>query len=367
MQRDLAERFDEAVLAEALDRFDLDGDPGGDSCRELPGFENRVYEVERGGRDHILRIAHSARRTAHATLGEVYWLEHLARHGVPVAATVPSRQGKRVEVLDPRPDGSYFVAVLFERAEGEVLEDVPALKERYWGPDLFREWGRITGRMHRVSVGYEEPHPFYLRPHWHEYDVVDARRFVPREQEAVRRRADELVARLHRLPVASETYGMIHADLTQLNFCVKDGRITLFDFDNCERAWFVKDVAVALFYVAREPARPAREGAASRLAAPEEFLEPYLDGYLEEAALEPAWDPVPDPALVEAIPTFLELQRVMNYTLAYQRRPAEGFGEERAEVLEELRVRIEAAEPVVAGLDLDRLRERLTTAQRWPG
>ncbi len=121
---------------------------------------------------------------------------------------------------------------------------------------------------------------------------------------------------------------------------------------------------MALFYVAREPARPAREGAASRLAAPEEFLEPYLDGYLEEEALEPAWDPVPDPALVEAIPTFLELQRVMNYTLAYQRRPEEGFGEEQAEVLEALRARIEAAEPVVADLDLDRLRHRLATARR---
>jgi len=328
MQKELAERFDDTVLEEALERFGL----APDRVRELPGFENRVYEVERDGRDHILRIAHSARRTVHATRGEVEWLAHLAEQGVPVAPAVGSLAGKRVEVLCPHPDGSYFVAVLFVRAEGEVLEDVPALKDEYWGEDLFRQWGAVTGKMHRVSVGWRESHPFHRRPHWWQYDVVDVRRFVPPEQSKVRERTDELLARLHAFPRDPETYGLIHADLTQYNFCVKDGRMTLIDFDNCERSWFVKDLAVSLYYVAGG----ARTGEPTPV---EEFLPPFLEGYREEREI--------DPRGVDTVPLFLQLQRVMNYTLAYQRSSAEELEEQRGEELARTRRAIEAAEPVV--------------------
>lgn len=328
MQKELAERFDDTVLEEAVERFGLD--PA--RIRELPGFENRVYEVERDGRDHILRLAHSARRTVHATRGEVEWLAHLAEHGVPVAPAVRSRAGRRVEVLRPHPDGSYFVAVLFVRAEGEVLEDVPALKDRYWGPDLFRRWGAVAGRMHRVSVGWRESHPFHRRPHWWEYDVLDVRRFVPPDQHRVRERADELLARLHGFPRDDEIYGLIHADLTQLNFCVKDGEMTLIDFDNCERSWFVKDLAVSLYYVSGV----ARNGEPTPA---EEFLVPFLEGYREEGEI--------DPRVVDAVPLFLRLQRVMNYTLAWQRSSPEELEKERGEELARTRRAIEEAEPVV--------------------
>ena len=109
--------------------------------------------------------------------------------------------------------------------------------------------------------------------------------------------------------------------------------LTAFDFDNSEYAWFVKDIAVLLFYVAREEARENRDAAAAA------FLAPLLEGYRELRPCEPEW--------LAAIPDMLALQRSMNYALFHQYRDPALLDDDVRDRWARFRRDIEADTPVL--------------------
>ena len=331
MHPELVRRFQGGVRDEAAQRYGV----APDALVQLTAFENFVYEATSQDEvELVLRLSHSTRRTLDYTLGEVEFVRYLAAAGLPVARPLLSEAGLFVEKIpEPGDAAHYFVATAFERAPGHVFDDAPPLKEKYWKPALFEELGRIFARLHNRAQSYRPSTPELKRQEWHEYDVVDIDRFAPREETMVRERTSAIVARLHRLPQGKEGYGLIHADLHPHNFCFDAGTITVFDFDNCEYAWFVKDIAVLLFYVARAEAPGAREDAAAA------FLGPFLRGYRELRACERGW--------LEAVPDMLALQRSMNYALFHQYRDPTVQSEETLDAWRRFRRDIEGDVPVL--------------------
>lgn len=333
MHPELTRRFNDRIRDEAALRYGLS--PA--DVSPLGGFENFVYEgTNEDGVELILRISHSRRRTLDYTLGEVEFVRYLAAAGLPVSPVVLAESGQFVEHIADGERDEYFVVTAFERAPGHVFDDAPPLKERYWNATLFRELGRLFARLHDRAESYRPSSPRRARQQWYEYDVMDVARFVPPEERLVRERAAALVDRLQRLPCSPRGYGLIHADLHPHNFCFDAGRITVFDFDNCEYAWFIKDVAVILFYVARAEPRGQREQAASA------FLAPFLDGYREVRDLDRAW--------LKAIPDLLSMQRAANYALFHQYRDPQQTDDATLDVWHRFRRDIEADLPV---LELD--------------
>jgi len=330
MHPELTRRFNHHVRDEAATRF---GAAAG-GLTELAAFENFVYEfTSPDGDGVILRISHSARRTFDYTMGEIEFVRFLAAAGLPIAHPYFSESGQFVERIEDSEPGQYFVAVAYERAPGIVFDDAPALKQSYWNPTLFRELGRIFARLHNRAQEYRVSSPNYKRQEWHEYDVVDVGRFAPPDETLVRERTAEIIERLERLPRGPAEYGLIHADLHPHNFCFDNGRITAFDFDNAEYAWFVKDIACLLYYVARaEP--PARRDEASAA-----FLAPFMEGYRELRRC--------DRELLLACPDLLALQRSMNYALFHQYRDPARVTDADLDSWRRFRRDIEAARPVV--------------------
>jgi amicoumacin kinase len=332
MHPELARRYHPEIRDEAAARFGIS------ALRPLNAFENFVFEgTGEDGEELILRISHSTRRTLDYTLGEVEFVRYLAAAGVPVSPVVLAQSGRFVERIED--ESGYFVATAFERAPGCVFDDAPLLKEQFWQPPLFRELGRIFARLHERAQSYEPSQARLARQQWHEYDVVDIDRFAPRDEQLVRERVAAIVERLHRLPRSPADYGVIHADLHPHNFCFDSGRITVFDFDNCEYAWFVKDIAVLLFYVARAEPPGRRNDAAAA------FLAPFLEGYRERRRCAREW--------LETISDFLSLQRAMNYALFHQYRAPDQLDAQTLDVWRRFRRDIEADTPVLA-LDFGR-------------
>jgi amicoumacin kinase len=330
MHPELVRRFHEPIRDQAARRYGLS--PA--ALTELAAFENFVYEAENDDGDTmILRISHSTRRTVDYTLGEVELVRYLAAAGLPVAPPILSESGQFVERIDDRDPSHYFVVTAFERADGIVFDDAPPLKERYWKPPLFRDLGRLFARLHNRAQTYKLSSPRFKRQEWYEYDVVDLDRFAPPEERLVRERTARIIERLKELPRTPEDYGLIHADLHPHNFCFADGKITAFDFDNCEYAWFVKDIAVLLFYVARDEARE------DRVAAVAAFLAPFLDGYRELRHCDREW--------LAAVPDLLALQRSMNYALFHQYRDPTLLDDDTLDRWSRFRRDIEADTPVV--------------------
>ncbi|MEM7307355.1 MAG: phosphotransferase [Planctomycetota bacterium] len=330
----LAARWNESVVAHAAAKYGVRPS----DLERLAGFENFVFEADGGASGWILRISHSMRRTADYTMGEVQWVTSLAAAGLPVAGVLRSRHGNLVEIVAPDEEG-YFVATAFERAPGVLLDDAPAIRRACWAPDLFEQWGDLLARLHLHARRFTPSAPAYRRQQWFEYDVLDGERWLPPNEVRVREVCQQARRAVESLPRHADAYGLIHADLTQRNFCYGDGRITAFDFDNCEYGWFVRDLAVAIYYVALDlPDDERNEGTS-------EFAGHLLRGYGARRTLERSW--------LEALPRFLRLQRVMNYVLAAQLNEREPTPEQRDQ-LRRRRELIEADEPVV-GVDFARL------------
>jgi Ser/Thr protein kinase RdoA (MazF antagonist) len=330
MNPELVRRFHEPIRDEAARRYGLSSA----ALTKLAAFENFVYEAETDDGDLlILRISHSTRRTVDYTLGEVELVRYRGAAGIPVAQPVLSESGQFVERIDDHEPGHYFVVTAFERADGIVFDDAPPLRDVYWKPPLFRDLGRIFARLHNRAQTYKLSNPRYKRQEWYEYDVVDIDRFAPADEPLVRERTHAIIDRLKKLPTTPDHYGVIHADLHMHNFTFADGKITAFDFDNAEYAWFVKDIAVLLFYVARAEARGAREDAVAA------FLAPFLEGYRELRPCDREW--------LATIPDMLALQRSMNYALFHQYRDPDLVDDDVRERWSRFRRDIEADTPVV--------------------
>jgi Ser/Thr protein kinase RdoA (MazF antagonist) len=294
MEKRIREAYNDAVLDEALARYGV----ARDKARLLDGFESFIYEYEKGGENHVLRISHSLRRTSDLIQGEIEWLNYLVTNGVPAARAVPSERGNLVEPI-PLEDGEHFTAVSFEWASGDHSTRAD------WDNGLAVKLGRIVGRMHALTKDFRPSQARFRRPEWYEDLEGSAERFLPSSEVMVIEKFNQLVAYLHALPRGRDSYGLIHVDVHGGNFFVKDGQITLFDFDDCQYAWFAYDIAMALFYVL-----PHDCVGEENIDWARRFMAQFMEGYGSENDIAPEW--------LGQIPYFLKLREIDLYIVIHR-------------------------------------------------
>ncbi|MAS36972.1 MAG: hypothetical protein CL610_23410 [Anaerolineaceae bacterium] len=280
-------RYHDAILTEAMRRYGIaEGD-----IHLLDGFESFMYAYERAGQSFILRIGHSLRRSVDLIQGEVDWLNYLAAGGVSVAAAHTSLQSELVECIDDG-QGGQFLVTAFTRAPGRSPEIAD------WQPPLFEEYGRMIGRMHRLTQAYQLPDPAWKRFEWDAPGMLDIDDWLTADHDAIRRQYEPLKAHLFGLPKDDATYGLVHQDAHGGNFFVDDaGTLTFFDFDDCAYTWFINDIAIVLFY--------ALSWSHVEPGFTHDFMPPFLRGYRAENQLDARWLP--------EIPHFLKLREIDMY------------------------------------------------------
>lgn len=298
MEKFIHDLFDPSILAIALDDYGISPQ----DAAILDGFESFIYNVSRDGQDFILRIGHDSRRNANLVHGEAEFLNHLASGGLSVPRVLPSRNGKLVEPI-PAADGSHFVAALFEKAQGKHVT------RAQWTPRLSQDMGAFMGRLHQLSRQFHPSQARYARMDIEE-DFQQVRSFalkyLPPGDEPILQAYDELIAELRTLPKDEACYGLCHIDFHAGNFFLDDqGKITLFDFDDSQYAWYVYDIAMALFYVISHDCTTPEA-----LAQAQSFLSDFWAGYRTQYDLDPVW-------LLE-IPKFLRLRELDLYIIIYR-------------------------------------------------
>jgi Ser/Thr protein kinase RdoA (MazF antagonist) len=292
MEPEIRARYNDGILHEAMRRYGI----APDDIHILDGFESYIYEFERGGCEYILRIGHSRRRSVDLIRGEVDWINYLARGGAGVAQAILSDNGALVESIDDD-QGGQFLVTAFDKAQGRPAWEVG------WTPALYEYYGQTLGRIHALSRTYAPPDPAWRRPEWDAPGNLELERWLPPSETVALEKFRHIKAHLDALPRDAASYGLIHQDAHSANFLVDDnGRITLFDFDDCVYGWYVYDVAMVIFYMlvpGDEPERRARE-----------FWPPFWAGYCREYALDPAW--------LAEIPTFLKFREVDLYGVIHR-------------------------------------------------
>ena len=293
MDKRIREAYNDTILAEALKRYAI----AQDNLHALDGFESFIYTYEKENSNYILRISHSFRRTRHAICGEVDWINYLADNAVPVCRAIPSEKDEFVEIIEA--DDGYFPIVSFEKAPGG-----PPGKDQ-WNADLFQEMGRVMGKMHALAKEYQPAHPSFRRSSWHEETECFAEKYLPPSEQTAVEKFNALRDYLHTLRTDVDAYGLVHIDFHDGNFFVENGRIMLFDFDDCQYSWFADDIAMALFY-----AVPHHCVGAENLNAAKHFFQAFMEGYHHENALEDHW--------LKQVPYFLKRREIDLYIVIHR-------------------------------------------------
>jgi len=292
MEKKIRDRYNDEILSQTLERYALSQA----EVRSLGGFESYIYEFEKDGRPYILRVGHSLRRAEALICGEVDWLNHLARGGAGVARAVESAGGRLVEAVEDR-HGGHFLATAFVKALGKPPFQIP------WDELFLERYGRLLGRIHALSRAYKPSEPAWRRFQWDDPAMLDVEKWLPADDRTILERYRHLRAYLNTLPKPAAAYGLIHQDPHAGNFFVDDdGRLTLFDFDDCCYSWFVYDIAMVVFYaITNRPDAAEYTG---------QFLPSFLRGYREEFPLEANW--------LAQIPHFLKLREIDLYAVIHR-------------------------------------------------
>jgi Ser/Thr protein kinase RdoA (MazF antagonist) len=266
---------------------------------EYDGCQNLVFFYQRAAVDHVLRVSFREDRSPDQILAELDFVNYLHGHGVRVSRPVESREGRMMEIVSS--DDHHFAAVSFERARGHRLPD-RGYRYRDGAPveEYFRNWGGLLGQMHRLAQQYTPSSPARTRP---ELLAVLANHsvpaYLPPSFDKVRQRFEALHGALSALPKSSDSYGLIHADFSDGNFCVDfaNGDITAFDFDDAAYCWFMYDLADA--WRSGTGWTAAEEDPGKRREFMDRYFDTLLSGYTKEHSLPDVW--------LDRLPLFLKL------------------------------------------------------------
>ncbi|NOU96777.1 phosphotransferase [Paenibacillus sp. LMG 31456] len=336
MEQQVERLFGESVLREAAERFGLNQE----YFKKLGDFENYVYEMHnQQGEAVIMRLTHSSHRSESRIAAELDWIYFLINEGLDIPRCYESLLGKRVEKL--LVEDSYFTAALFQKAEGNRVDfHNPA----EWNQQLFREWGRLTGQMHHATSSYRvtaDPDDEGKRQEWYEDELLlEARKYVSEDEEFILESLEEILKHLHGLPQDNRSYGLIHSDMHQGNFFVANGRISVFDFDDCAYNWFIHDIAIPLYYSVSWAIPDAYNGDRDAFAA--EFFEAFWTGYQVEHKLDAAW--------LQELPYFLRLRDLTLYLVINKKVEPHARDSRMTKWMEEIKSRLKQNIPIV-GLD----------------
>lgn len=287
----MAGATDERTVLSLLD------DWGGTDARPLRGSNARFFEFVSGNRGLILRITPEAHREPEAVRGELDWMLFLHGRGAPVCAPITSKAGVLTQVV--KHEGESCTACVFEKAGGS-----PVCPSGAWGEAVFSVWGRAMADLHLLAANYDPPGPRRGR-----LEIVP---LIGLAQElldsgdpallALESGGEQLAACLE----DGQFFGLTHCDLSQGNIRYRNGRLWIYDFDDCQYAPYIYDLAV-VFYVTLfgMVGEPRFEDRASQ------FVRAFMRGYRERR-------PIGD-VEIRQLPGWLNFHNALAY-LSFVRR-----------------------------------------------
>ena len=284
MDPKIAARFTDDVLQTAMQYYNIPAN----SIEPLDGFESFIYKFERPDGRFILRIGHSQRRSPNLIRGEVDWINYLSAGGASVARAILSEQGNLVEAVNDG-HGEQFLCTAFVHAPGGPI------RREQTNETLYRNYGRLLGKMHALAKTYQVTNPDWQRYNWDSPENNTAEQQMPEREKIALEKYRAIHAHLRSLPRNADGFGMIHQDAHPGNFFVDEQlNLTLFDFDDCVYGHFIYDIAMVLFYTANGEPDPTAYTA--------QFMPIFLSGYREENRLDPTW--------LAELPHFMKLREI---------------------------------------------------------
>jgi Ser/Thr protein kinase RdoA (MazF antagonist) len=303
------------------------------------GGRNVVYACEQEGAEaKIIRIAFLDDRSREDFLGELDYVRYLFEHGGSVSDVVSSLKGNLLEEIAFR-NRTFYISV-FARAKGQGLAD-HNYRYRDGAPitEYYYNCGKVLGRLHRLSKGYEPVHRRYSFSD--KYNAESIERLIPDSLPLLKKKLLALLQSLEGLDRNAESYGLVHFDYNDGNYAIdyNDGQITVYDFDNACYCWYMFDLASlwmnGVGWIQFE------SEAAKRRKFMEDYYQAALAGYRSETGV--------DDAMLDMLPLFIQAAQMEAIMDAFEVMRSNG---EELECDEELSYRIQCLEDDIPYLGL---------------
>jgi amicoumacin kinase len=280
------------------------------------GFHNTVYSYG----NLIFRVSPSSKRNQEDIMTELAVIIGFWENGTPVPLPVKSLRGQLVEPL-----GRDHFIVAFEKAKGTSID---VTNQNIWNEKLFFQWGNVMGRMHSAGKKIK-----VNRPNW-TVRQPDLLNLLPKvTSETIAEKYKQLLNELKKSPLTPDLFGLIHNDFHQGNLFVDEGRLTVFDFDDCAYHWFAYDLATSFYHAYWQASSFTPENTRFSL----DFLEHFLRGYQKEHKLSKE--------LIQQIPIFLKIREIFLYTLFLEKWDLENLQDWQEYTLSNLKNNIESENP----------------------
>jgi Ser/Thr protein kinase RdoA (MazF antagonist) len=280
-------KIDPQILSQAAQLVNLHVS----DLRPLGGMEGMALEFNRDGMPYVLKITPKSRENPM----EAKRLEEKLAF-IDFLAWVETVQTEKT---------IYLVNTL-TKAEGKHLD---FYQLQSGDPTFFQSWGQVIGQMHRLAKSYKSwqkdstgrspssliddwqtEHQFFSN--WCQYDDVRAKWI-------------ELGHQIEKLPINRAGFGLIHNDLHPWNMLVTpQGEITVIDFDVCTYHFFIKDIAIAMFF-ANWNGRPSRNQFKDQYLT--FFFQNFMTGYSQENAISEFW--------LKQLPIFTKHHQILLFTV----------------------------------------------------
>lgn len=280
------------------------------------GFNNTVYSYG----DLIFRVSPSSRRNELDIMNELAFIKGLWEKGVPVSLPISSVRKRLVETI-----GEHQFVVAFEKAKGTSID---VTNHVVWNKELFHHWGNLMGKMHSAGEKIKVDRPVWTA---HQPDLLNL--FPKITSEPIAEKYKQLLNQLVNFPLTPDLFGLIHNDFHQGNIFVNEGKLTIFDFDDCAYHWFAYDVAASFYHAYWQASSFTPEDNKFSIV----FWENFLNGYKQECTISKE--------LILQIPIFLKIREIFLYTLFLEKWDMENLQDWQKYTLTNLKNNIETGKP----------------------
>jgi Ser/Thr protein kinase RdoA (MazF antagonist) len=296
-------KIDPQILSQAAQLFKLQVS----DLRPLGGMEGMALEFIRAGTPYVLKITPKSRANpseAKCLEEKLEFIDFLAENGVRVSRPIPSPNGNWVETVQT--DQTIYLINTLTKAEGNHLD---LYRLRGGDPTFFKAWGQVTGQMHHLAKSYKswqkdfkDGSPSSLIDDWQTEHQFFANWC---QHDNVRAKWIELGHQINKLPIDRASFGLIHNDLHPWNMLVTPKiEITVIDFDVCAYHFFIKDIAIAMFF-ANWNGRPSHNQSKDQYLT--FFFQNFMTGYSQENAIDEFW--------LKQLPIFTKHHQILLFTV----------------------------------------------------
>ena len=210
---------------------------------------NATFSVEtESGTKYALRININSTRTVDNMKGEIEWVRHLNRtSGINTPTPIATLNDHYIVSGFHSDSEQSLFGVMYSWLDGEELGDGPTL-------DQLHEVGRAIAILHQESVDFELSSAAVLPTFNDFFWGTDDYLFSDKSKLSASNRALIKKAHDHIMGFTREFYAnspvhIIHADFHGWNLMWHEGKLSIFDFDDCGFGVEVQDLAVALYYL----------------------------------------------------------------------------------------------------------------------